>query len=1683
MAFIKTISLDNRNYSDTTVIITQNENIELNPLGGIVTINGNLITSNSATFNSDVTIVGPLAVQDSATFNSDVTIVGPLAVQDSATFNSDVIIAGDLRSPIGGNPLIINDNLDVSGNVQIYGNLQIQGTETTINSQTVTINDKNIVLADSAVDYFSANGAGLTIGGSFYDSANLVKPHIIYASLPDAWEVNKQLNILNDTTINAMGITSNALTIENTSVDSTGITSNVLTIENTSVDSTGIDTNSLDVTGGITAGSVLVGNVLIDSVGLTLTGNAGIDLGDNIQLDDTGLTIETVKAGDAGHTRVDDTGFTIQDSDGDTIVLLTQTGLYLYDSAGIETNSITELGYSGNYIQFDSDWDSSLSAAIDLYQDIKFNSTDRKLELNLMRIGRYAHTANDLGIAEANYANDFNTDYDPGATLFEQYDSLNRIIYFTEIDNHPGIAYYKNAANDPDPYLIDNTYNSEYFGGDSEYQAGRFYHNPVLRKTWYIDRYLPQPQLISEHHRHTDDLREGNLNYYWTDERFDSAFRQNLPAFQYEISANIIIQGFNFDSEEGLQLAFTSDSIAEGPNNLYYTDARVNNYLSVVQEDSSAAGYPGGKLTYSNGIFTFSPSADIDAFLTAADIADFITTETDPIFSAHAAANITSGDIDNLATLSEFSDLTFVQQLATADGTSWDTAFGWGDHASAGYLTSASIDNLHTDELADSWLSSALVANIISATNADVTNWNTAYGWGDHSTAGYLSAVSINTEIDSWMTDNIAPTIISATDDDVTNWNTAYSQSQADYIREGEFQSHFDSAFNADFQPVFDAAFKSAIDSDFPVLFDSGFNASFAAAFNTAFDSGFDSAFNSALELVTTDDLAEGSVNRYLTQTGFNAYFNLKTTDNLAETDDNFYYKSIRFDSDFNTKSTNDLNEGSRARLYYNRSRFDSDFLDAFSGSLNSALDLKTTDDLAEGSVNRYLTQTGFNAYFNLKTTDNLAETDDNFYYKKSRFDSDFNTKSTNDLNEGSSARLYYNRSRFDSDFLDAFSGSLVLSLGDIFEQDSPNAPRRLDLTIAARNALDSASLSDIGDVNDALTPSDGQVLTWNNAEQYWTNSTLPAGYGDNNVAALLNGNLTSNIIPSVDKGISLGDSSHRFNAIHAADLFINSQTINFTSGEGTERTTVATLSYNAAAGNFGFADINGGALSLDSSSISNTIARVSYVDTQIANLINGAGPAFDTLNELAVALESGDADLLSAINAIQGFSGNYNDLSNLPTLFDGAYSSLSGLPTLFDGAYSSLSGLPNILDSADITNVIDATYIQANQTAQDFAYASLTGSPTNVSNFTNDAGYITSVGIISYNNLTDLPTLFDGAYSSLTGTPNVLDSADITNVVDATYIQTNQTAQDFAYSSLTDAPTNVSDFTNDAGYITSVGIISYNDLTDLPTIPSDLTDLGISDGTNGQILTTDGSGNFTFTDAPLGFSGNYNDLSNLPTIPDEPAINRNSGTPTLATGVTASEIRSLIGAGTSNITLGANTWTGLQTFNAGATIPTNQTLNLGNVELLSASNLVMDVNSGDFFIRDGNNANTVRFAFDISSGHFQADGNITAYQATFVSDQRLKQNIINIEAPLEKIKHLNGVNFEWISSGIKSAGVIAQDVETVLPEAVFENINKNTGAEYKTVNYDALHSIYIEAIKELTQKVEALEIQLQNKN
>ena len=77
-------------------------------------------------------------------------------------------------------------NLSVSGNTTLLGDLTVQGTTTTINSTTLSVNDKNIVLADSAADSAAANGAGITVDGA--------NASIIYSSVTDTWDLNKPLS-------------------------------------------------------------------------------------------------------------------------------------------------------------------------------------------------------------------------------------------------------------------------------------------------------------------------------------------------------------------------------------------------------------------------------------------------------------------------------------------------------------------------------------------------------------------------------------------------------------------------------------------------------------------------------------------------------------------------------------------------------------------------------------------------------------------------------------------------------------------------------------------------------------------------------------------------------------------------------------------------------------------------------------------------------------------------------------------------------------------------------------------------------------------------------------------------------------------------------------------------------------------------------------------------------------------------------------------------------------------------------------------------------------------------------------------------------------------------------------------------------------------------------------------------
>ena len=109
--------------------------------------------------------------------------------------------------------------------------------------------------------------------------------------------------------------------------------------------------------------------------------------------------------------------------------------------------------------------------------------------------------------------------------------------------------------------------------------------------------------------------------------------------------------------------------------------------------------------------------------------------------------------------------------------------------------------------------------------------------------------------------------------------------------------------------------------------------------------------------------------------------------------------------------------------------------------------------------------------------------------------------------------------------------------------------------------------------------------------------------------------------------------------------------------------------------------------------------------------------------------------------------------------------------------------------------------------------------------------------------------------------------------------------------------------------------------------------------------------------------------------------------------------------------------------------------------------------------------------------GDLHVDGNIIGYSST-ISDQRLKGNINKIDNALDKLMQINGYTFTYNHDGKKSAGVIAQEVENIMPSAVQSTnlvFNEDNNVEFKTVQYDQLHGLLIEAIKELKAELEEL--------
>ena len=100
--------------------------------------------------------------------------------------------------------------------------------------------------------------------------------------------------------------------------------------------------------------------------------------------------------------------------------------------------------------------------------------------------------------------------------------------------------------------------------------------------------------------------------------------------------------------------------------------------------------------------------------------------------------------------------------------------------------------------------------------------------------------------------------------------------------------------------------------------------------------------------------------------------------------------------------------------------------------------------------------------------------------------------------------------------------------------------------------------------------------------------------------------------------------------------------------------------------------------------------------------------------------------------------------------------------------------------------------------------------------------------------------------------------------------------------------------------------------------------------------------------------------------------------------------------------------------------------------------------------------------------------GIATATDFDSTSDIRLKTNIKPIEDPLNKVLQIEGVSFNWKEDNRPALGVVADQIENILPELVH-------GDDPKTVNYNGLVGLLIECVKNQQKQIDELKDQLNN--
>ena len=178
----------------------------------------------------------------------------------------------------------------------------------------------------------------------------------------------------------------------------------------------------------------------------------------------------------------------------------------------------------------------------------------------------------------------------------------------------------------------------------------------------------------------------------------------------------------------------------------------------------------------------------------------------------------------------------------------------------------------------------------------------------------------------------------------------------------------------------------------------------------------------------------------------------------------------------------------------------------------------------------------------------------------------------------------------------------------------------------------------------------------------------------------------------------------------------------------------------------------------------------------------------------------------------------------------------------------------------------------------------------------------------------------------------------------------------------------------------------------------------------------------------------------------------------------------SFIRSDEADIASGDLTFSGTLDITNGATSALNVTngATFGNTVVVGGA---VTINNGALQIN--NSASEGVFQLSPATGNLIVAGDITSVGT--ISDERLKENVVRLNNSLEKVTQINGYNFNFKDNPDETMlGVIAQEIEKVLPEVVYEFEKEDK--TYKAVRYANIVPLLIEAIKDLKEKVDDLE-------